>query len=407
MNDFSQHGYEIIRELGHNRAGGRITYLAKEINTNATVVLKQFQFARTGSNWSQYQTYEREIRVLQDLNHPSIPRYLDSFQTRDGFCIIQEYKQALSLATSKKWQPEQVKQIALSVLDILKYLQTLIPPVIHRDLKPENILVDESLNVYLVDFGFATASGEVAASSVVKGTLGFMPPEQMFNRQLSTASDLYSLGATLICLLTATPSLEVGSLINEKSRLDFKGKIPRLSPEFSHWLEKMVEPNYQQRYQSAAVAFDALISLPVRPTQSQQLVQKLMVVGGILAASLTSSILAVPFLFNSYEGKVIVTTDPEKKENLTEVSMKQERIYFGFSLGNLRDRPYTTSCQMFDGHGILVAAGESSQKPPQGELKAWCWYDFKPGVDAKGSWRFKFYLDGKQVGERKVILVDS
>jgi len=65
----------------------------------------------------------------------------------------------------------------------------------HRDIKPENVLVDrqEELKVYLVDFGFAhIGSGEVAASSVVKGTLGFMPPEQMFNRQLTEASDLYS-----------------------------------------------------------------------------------------------------------------------------------------------------------------------------------------------------------------------
>jgi serine/threonine protein kinase len=181
--DFTNYGYQIKRELGQNRAGGRVTYLATEINTQRSVVVKQFQFARTGASWSEYDAFEREIQVLRRLDHPSIPQYLDSFQTPAGFCMVQEYKDAPSLASSRRWNPQEIKQIAISVLEILKYLQSQMTPVIHRDLKPENILVDKRMNVFLVDFGFArTGGGEVAASSVVKGTLGFMPPEQMFNR---------------------------------------------------------------------------------------------------------------------------------------------------------------------------------------------------------------------------------
>jgi putative transposase len=94
----------------------------------------------------------------------------------------------------RSFAPDEIKQIATSVLEILVYLQNRIPPIIHRDIKPENILVDEQINVYLVDFGFARiGEGEVAMSSMVKGTLGFMAPEQLFNRQLTEASDLYGL----------------------------------------------------------------------------------------------------------------------------------------------------------------------------------------------------------------------
>ncbi|NES93477.1 MAG: protein kinase [Okeania sp. SIO2B9] len=134
--NFSNYGYQIIKELGHNRAGGRVTYLATEINTQKTVVVKQFQFATTGAHWSEYQAYEREVQVLKTLDHPNIPHYLDSFQTPSGFCMVQEYKNAISLAnlaTSQKWQPQQIKQIAISVLEILKYLQNRIPAVIHRE----------------------------------------------------------------------------------------------------------------------------------------------------------------------------------------------------------------------------------------------------------------------------------
>src|SRR5919199_1198774 len=253
--------YKVIRELGRNQEGGRITYLATDTSLDPPqqVVIKEFRFAALGANWSGFKAYEREIEILRGLNHPRIPRYLDSFETKTGFCLVQEYKNALSLVVRRSFTPEEIKKIAVSVLEILVYLQKRIPPVIHRDIKPENIVVDKELNAYLVDFGFARIrSGELALSSVAAGTPGFMPPEEQFGRPLTEASDLYSLGATLICLLTGTRSLDVGNLIDDDYRFDFKGKVPQLSPSFIAWLEKMVVPNVKQRYTNAAVALEAL-----------------------------------------------------------------------------------------------------------------------------------------------------
>ncbi len=259
--NFNALDYHIKRQLGHNRSGGRVTYLATN-ETQVPVVIKQFQFARVGANWSDYEAHQREIELLQQLNHPSIPQYLDSFESDTGFCLVQEYKNAPSLAQSPHFTPTEVEKIAVSVLKVLVYLQQKNPPVIHRDIKPENILVDEQINVYLVDFGLARIEGEeMAVSSVVKGTLGFMPPEQIFNRQLTTASDLYSLGVTLICLLTKTKSTEVGNLIDEAFRINFKPLLPKLNPQFIKWLERMVEPNLKYRYASAATALAALESI--------------------------------------------------------------------------------------------------------------------------------------------------
>lgn len=262
--DFSSHGYQITRELGCNHLGGRVTYLAQNLNTQQPVVIKQFQFAQLGANWAEYDAYQQEIAVLQSLNHPGIPRYLDSFQTPDGFCMVQEYLDAQSLAEPRSWTPQEIKQFALSILEILKYLQAQKPPLIHRDIKPENILIDSRMKVYLVDFGFArTGGGEVAASSVVKGTLGFMPPEQLFNRQLTEASDLYGLGATLICLLTGTPSVNIGNLIDSNYNIHFRHLVPPLQRGWINWLEKMAEPNPKNRYRSAAEALAALAPIDV------------------------------------------------------------------------------------------------------------------------------------------------
>jgi len=261
--DLSNHGFRVIRELGHNHNGGRVTYLALPLNQRATgevpVVIKQFQFAKHHSNWSDYDGIQREIQVLRGLNHPGIPRYLDSFQTPIGFCLVQEYKNAPSLVEPRSFDPDEIKQIAVSLLNILIYLQHRIPPISHRDIKPENILVDAQINVFLVDFGLARiGDGEVAVSSVAKGTIGFMAPEQLFNRQLSAASDLYGLGTTLICLLTGTPSTAISNLIDDDYRINFKHLVPQLSLRWIEWLQKMVELKPKDRFPDAATARAAL-----------------------------------------------------------------------------------------------------------------------------------------------------
>ncbi|MEG4940007.1 serine/threonine-protein kinase [Microcoleus sp. F4-D5] len=263
FSDFSTQGYQIEKELGHNSLGGRVTYLAKNTNTQKLVVIKQFQFAQLGASWAEYEAYEQEIKVLQKLDFPGIPRYLDSFQTDSGFCMVQEYKNAES-AVARTFSPPDIKQIAIATLEILVDLQAQKPPIIHRDIKPENLLIDDELNVYLVDFGFARlGGGNIAASSVVKGTMGFMPPEQMFNRELTKASDLYGLGITLICLLTGTKSADVGNLIDANYSIHYRHLVPPLQQGWMNWLERMVAPRLQDRYKSAADALAVLQSLDV------------------------------------------------------------------------------------------------------------------------------------------------
>jgi serine/threonine protein kinase/uncharacterized integral membrane protein len=263
--DWRDRGYDVVESLGTNYLGGRATYRATQLKTQKTVVIKQFQFARPGADWSAYKAHEREIQVLRGLNHPGIPQYLDSFETPDGFCLVHEYKNAESLANPRTFTPEEIKTIAVSILEILVYLQNRIPPVIHRDLKPENILVDDNTNVYLIDFGFARMGGEaIALSSVVSGTTGFMPPEQLLNLQLSEASDLYSLGVTLTCLLTGTKSSAINNLIDSTYRVNFRHLLTQVSDEFIEWLEKMVQPNAGDRFANATEALKALKPLPIR-----------------------------------------------------------------------------------------------------------------------------------------------
>ena len=268
--NFSEQGYKVINELGHNQQGGRITWLALSIGTNKQVVIKQYSFAQIDSNWSGFKAHQREIDILKGLNHPKIPKYLGAFPTVNGFCLVQEYIPADSLAVYRSFEPENIKQIAIQLLEILAYLQSLIPGIIHRDIKPENILVDTELNVYLIDFGFARiGSQEVSSSSVFVGTPGFIAPEQLLKP--TTATDLYALGVTLICLLTGTKSTEIQNLIDDDdpSQIRFRHLLPNVSLRFLDWLEMMVQPRLKERFTDAKQALNALIPLDV--TRSPQI----------------------------------------------------------------------------------------------------------------------------------------
>ena len=272
--DFSALGYQVIQELGRNREGGRITYLAQVLNSNQQVVIKEFSFASVATDWSDLKAHEHEIQILQQLNHPRIPRYLDFFETLAGFYMVQEYKQAPSLGIIRSFNPEQIKQIAVSILEILVYLQQQNKPIIHGDIKPDNILVDEQLNAYLVDFGLAQIQGaKIPLSSFSAGTPGFMPPEEQLGYALTQASDLYSLGVTLICLLTNTRSVDISKLIDQNFRFNGHRLFPQLHPRFRSWLMKMVKCKGKYRYANAASALAVL--QPIRVTGTANVMETL------------------------------------------------------------------------------------------------------------------------------------
>ncbi len=260
--DLSSYGYEIIEELGCNREGGRITWKGKKLENNQLVVIKQFCFATADSTWSGYKAYQREINLLQNLNHEGIPNYINSLETDNGFCLIQEYIDAISLAELENITLEKIQIITIRILEILVYLQEREDFILHRDLKPENILVDNELKPYLIDFGLAKIRDrENTSSSIIQGTPGFMAPEQAIAP--IKASDLYSLGITIICLLTNKKSSEILDLAMAENpyKIEFKPLLKQLDREFIDWLNKMVHPQVNRRFPDAATALKNLKEL--------------------------------------------------------------------------------------------------------------------------------------------------
>jgi serine/threonine protein kinase len=266
--------YEVQQQLG--KKAGRHTVLVRNIETQELAIIKLLTFG-SDFEWDDLKLFEREAETLKSLSHPHIPRYLDYFEinspTTKGFALVQTYIPAQTLEqylqAGRIFTEAEVKKIAKALLEILIYLHGLHPPVIHRDIKPSNILLGERSGnsvgqVYLVDFGSVqTVLATEGATRTVVGTYGYMPQEQFGGRTVA-ASDLYSLGATLIYLVTGT---QPADLPQKDFRIQFE-QVANLSPNFSNWLQWMTEPSLEKRLSSASEALTALNKPQVKSTNA-------------------------------------------------------------------------------------------------------------------------------------------
>ena len=272
--------YQILHQLGEG--GSSITYQAQDLSTSEEVAIKILRWGKIES-WKQIELFLREAKVLQSLEHPRIPRYIDYFvadtdnnyyqpdvhdaleklieQGReiDKFYLVQELVKGKNLSdlVQEGWKPDEseVKRIATQVLNILIYLQELIPPITHRDIKPQNLIRTENGEIFLVDFGGVqdTVRQTTVASSVV-GTYGYMSPEQLRGGKTYLSTDLYGLGASLIYILT---SKHPSQLPRKRLKIDFHQQV-NTSSELKSWIDKLIESHPQNRFPSAQVALDVL-----------------------------------------------------------------------------------------------------------------------------------------------------
>lgn len=252
--------YRIIDFLGAGLGGE--TYKALDLKNEQLVALKVLSLQQV-SNWKTLELFEREASILAQLKHPAIPNYLNSFQIDNTqekrWYLVQEFisGQPLSTLVDDNWRTTEAEviNIATQILEILVYLHNLKPPVIHRDIKPQNIIRQQEGKIYLVDFGAVTDiyRQTLIGNSTVVGTYGYMPPEQ-FRGQAVPTTDLYGLGATLLYLLTHSSPAEFPQ---NQLKIDFRSSI-NVSEQLADWLEIMLEPVIEDRFESASQALAVL-----------------------------------------------------------------------------------------------------------------------------------------------------
>jgi serine/threonine protein kinase len=258
--------YHIKEVLGGK--AGRQTFLAEDLHTQLPVVVKVLWLSNDFP-WDQLQLFKNEAEILKSLSYLAIPPYLDWFELEGlgtpGFALVQRYLPIPTLEnqleSGKIFSEAAAKHLAFAVLDILHYLHDRPLPVIHQAVKPCNLLVgtgDEIAplgEIYLVDFGtIQTLAARRISTMTAVGTYGYLPPEQ-FNGQTNPSSDLYSLGATLIYMVTGQ---HPGDLPHKDFKLEFAPFASHLTPEFMQWLKQLVDPIPSDRLTTVEAALSAL-----------------------------------------------------------------------------------------------------------------------------------------------------
>jgi len=253
--------YRAVEPLGQGGFGK--TYLAvDEDRLNSKCVIKQFspQIQGTKSLEKAVQLFNQEAVRLDELGeHSQIPTLLAYFEQDRYLYLVQQFVEGQSLLQEMKqngaFSERQIRDVLSDALPVLRFIHR--HQVIHRDITPANILRRQSDDrLVLIDFGVAKQINEESAAEQGTriGTEGYAPMEQFRGGKAYPASDLYSLGATCLHLLTETRPDNLydplnGCWIWREYLRDEKKML--VSDQLAHILDYLLKDLVNERYQSA------------------------------------------------------------------------------------------------------------------------------------------------------------
>jgi len=256
--------YRILEEIG--KGGMGVVYRAHDERLDRDVALKVLP-AGTLADEASRQRFRKEALALSKLNHPNIQTVHD-FDTQDGLdFLVTEYVPGVTLNDRLAGKPLPEKEVLRLGQQLAEGLAAAHEQgIIHRDLKPSNLRVTPDGRLKILDFGVAKLLGPVSAPAATEtgtramaGTPLYMSPEQRRGERVDARSDLYSAGLVLWEMATGKPPVAG------------RGLSGRVSPELQRIVEKCLEEERENRYQSAKeLAVDlrrlASPSLPLAPS---------------------------------------------------------------------------------------------------------------------------------------------
>ncbi|MBW2523453.1 MAG: protein kinase [Deltaproteobacteria bacterium] len=261
--------FEIERIAGSGGMG--TVYRAIDRHTGSAVALKTLQT----SDEEHAKRFNLEAKVLYDLHHPRIVRYIAHGRTPAGqLYLVMEWLEGESLSQRLKRVPlalDDCITLGTRVAEAIAYAHQ--RGVVHRDLKPGNLLlVDREINrLKLLDFGLARLSAGGAAltrTGAMLGTPGYMAPEQARGEKtIDTRTDVFALGCVLFRCITGRTVFRGDDLLAVLAKLVLED-APRLSefrpdipPDLDELMARMLARNPEERPTDGATVLAALESL--------------------------------------------------------------------------------------------------------------------------------------------------
>ena len=189
-----------------------VVYKARQLTLNRLVALKMIRNAEFASE-NQVRRFQNEAEAVATLDHPGIvPIYeVGTYEDQRYFSMKLVEGQGLDKKLEELAKnPRIAAQVVAEVADAVNHAHQ--RGILHRDLKPANILLDSQGHAHVTDFGLAKRIEEDAGltiSGAIMGTPSYMAPEQAAGQTslVTTASDVYGLGAILYAALTGRAAI--------------------------------------------------------------------------------------------------------------------------------------------------------------------------------------------------------
>ena len=282
--------YTLIRHLGSGGIGS--VYLAERIMGGGVQRSALKILAPHAAGPAFIERFYREEHILASLDHPNITRMLDAGLSDAGQpYLVMEYVDGVHLDVYCDTRHLDIRKrllLFLHICEAVAYAHTNL--VVHLDLKPSNILLTESGTVKLLDFGTSKLiQSDSLLTTTLMATPAYASPEQLRNEPVSTASDIYALGAILFELLAGHrpgSTSSVAAMIDRAMREQETEPLPRyvtgdaarhrgasepgegvaLSTDLTTIVAKCLRPGPRDRYQSIdALSADIQRYLAGRP----------------------------------------------------------------------------------------------------------------------------------------------
>lgn len=248
--------YRLLKLIG--RGGMGTVYLAERADGEVTL-RAAVKLLPQGACGAQIERFLQERQILASLAHPNIARMLDAGHLENGQPFLaMEYVEGKPIDVfAAGFSARRKIALFLKVCSAVAYLHRNL--VVHRDLKPSNILVTSEGEPKLLDFGIAKMldiSTDLTVTSMRMLTPDYASPEQVTGSRVSTATDIYSLGAVLYHLLTGrqahefaerTPEAITKAVVSREITRPSKW-APELKGDLDFILLKALRKDPQERY---------------------------------------------------------------------------------------------------------------------------------------------------------------